>query len=261
MSESWKAVYDSLQAYVGDSTSRRGYSERCRVALGEFQRRTGVRLWLRYKTVGDRALFEVDLDAHRPLRIHEVMRGHPSGCVVAFVENERLYMGSSFCCNNDRHRFSRHVGRWLALGAAVRVPWELSLTLVDSVELALTFNTAANSAVLADFHHWLCRNKLMVLDRASDCRGQFCDTAPAYLSAATVVTGTADGSVCVVSADSGSADVDEQQVMLGYVEYDGELPLMLPDFAVAPDGPVFEQLFEQAAISAPFATADVPLAA
>jgi len=172
-------VLDRLSDYVSCAKSIRDYRRRCRVALGEFQKQTRRRLWLRYQTIGDIVTATYDKDTGDVLSVLGVVRGFPAGCIVAFADDDLLYMGSSFCCRKDKARYNKDVGRWQALSAVhLTRPWAMSTSFADSVRMAEFFPTASCRAAVADFHHWLCRNKAMVTDMADKCEGQFCDTAP-----------------------------------------------------------------------------------
>lgn len=173
-----QAIAGELVHFARDDAD---YKRRCHAALGEFQRRTGLRLWLRYAREDDIVHCRINRTTGKVIDVTHVERGFPGGCVVAFCDpvDERLYIGNSRCTSADRKRFSRNVGRWAALfNAQPVVPWELSTSLRDSKSLADTLAMRGNELVLTDFHHWLCRNKVMVLDAASYCINQFIDTAP-----------------------------------------------------------------------------------
>lgn len=145
------------------------YSVACKKAADEFQRRTGLKLWYRYHTLGDVVTAQFDADTGEMFNILARQRGFPAGCLVAFVYNRDLFLGSSFCCRRDRNNYSKYVGRWQAIrDAKLILNWRASASFLDSAKVAQQFSTISNRVAIADYHQWLCRNKLMVLDVSNE---------------------------------------------------------------------------------------------
>jgi len=163
-----------LRAKCENMHCAKDYKRACREALDEFRQQTGLRLWYRYRTIGDSVIAEFDRDTGEMTNVIATRRGFPAGCIVAFVYDKDLYLGSSFCCRRDRHSYSKDVGRWCAVASSKLVKnWHLGTSLYDSAIVAQQFDTISNRVAIVDFHQWLCRNKLMLTEMSEAlCSGQ-----------------------------------------------------------------------------------------